>query len=451
MKKLILAILMAQSVWAGFAQVQIKSLPKQGYEKRIREYVVNMKVVDTHEHLRPPKDLMKDISIDFPWLLNNYAAPDIWSAGMEQKDFAQLFNKSLSVLQKWQLLKPYWEGASNTAFNRSVLLTANGLFGVKNIDSTTVEELSEKIRKAYQNPNTWFYKVLKEKCKIEFAVEDNVWGDRNDFYDPNIFRFIKRFDNFIFISSEKDIENLAKWNTSGIHSLNDLVSALNKSFHSAKDEGIVGIKSGLAYNRILSYENVTKERAEEVFDRIKNTTGEIHLSFDEVKPLQDYMMHRMLDLANANHLPFQIHTGLNWGSNIEFSNPTHLVNLFQEYPDVKFILFHGAYPYGGELATLAKNFRNVYIDMCWLYIISPSYSERYLHEWLETVPANKIMGFGGDFTNVEGTYGHLLIARQVVSNVLTAKVRDGYFTESEAIKIAQMILHDNAIRILNLK
>lgn len=162
------------------------------------------------------------------------------------------------------------------------------------------------------------------------------------------------------------------------------------------------------------------------------------------------MMHRVLDLANSNHLPVQIHSGLN-GGNIENSKPTHLLNLFMEYPDVKFILFHGAYPYGGELAVLAKKFSNVYIDMCWLYIISPSYSERYLHEWLETVPANKIMAFGGDFLHVEGIHSHLLLAKQIVSNVLIDKVRDGYFSEDEAIKVAQMLLHDNAIRILGLK
>jgi uncharacterized protein len=160
-----------------------------------------------------------------------------------------------------------------------------------------------------------------------------------------------------------------------------------------------------------------------------------------------------LDLAKANDIPVQIHTGIQAhnGNIIENAKPTHLVNLFQEYPDVKFILFHGGYPYGGEQATLAKSFRNVYLDMCWLYIISPSYSERYLHEWFETVPANKIMAFGGDYANVEGTYSHLLLAKQIVSNVLIDKVKDGYFSENEAVNIAQMIFHDNAVRILNLK
>jgi hypothetical protein len=86
-----------------------------------------------------------------------------------------------------------------------------------------------------------------------------------------------------------------------------------------------------------------------------------------------------------------------------------------------------------------------------LYIISPSYSERYLHEWLETVPVSKIMAFGGDYQNVENIYAHLLFAKEIISRVLIEKVKSGYFTEKEALKVAQMILHDNAVNLFHLK
>ena len=89
--------------------------------------------------------------------------------------------------------------------------------------------------------------------------------------------------------------------------------------------------------------------------------------------------------------------------------------------------------------------------MCWLYIISPSYSERYLHEWLETVPANKIMGFGGDYHNADNVYGHLLFAKEVIGNVLIDKVKSRYLTENEATKIASMLLYDNAVELFKLK
>jgi len=165
------------------------------------------------------------------------------------------------------------------------------------------------------------------------------------------------------------------------------------------------------------------------------------------------MMHQVLDLAKEFDLPVQIHTGLQAGNgnDITNSNPTHLINLFMEYPEVNFCLFHSSYPYGGELSVLAKNFPNVFIDMCWTPVISPSYSIRYLNEWLETVPANKIMVFGGDYSVVELVYAHSVFARRIVAKVLIDKVKTGYFSEEEAKYIALKLLRENALEIFKLK
>jgi predicted TIM-barrel fold metal-dependent hydrolase len=166
------------------------------------------------------------------------------------------------------------------------------------------------------------------------------------------------------------------------------------------------------------------------------------------------MFHKLMSLAGTYKLPVVIHTGMqsgNGNNNIMNSDPALLSGIFSQYPEIEFALYHGSYPYGGKLATLAKNFKNVYVDMSWVYAISPSYSERYLHEWLETVPVNKIMAFGGDMRCVENIYGELLFARAIISKVLISKVQDGYFTEDEAKVIARMILHDNVVRFYNLK
>jgi len=431
------------------AQVQIKPLPQRGYEQRITRFINSMKVVDTHEHLEAQSGWMKSGKLDFMLLLQHYTYDDIRSAGMPKSTFGKLLTDSLTVMQKWTILKPYWEQTSNTAYSRAALLTADKLFGVKDLNENTVEELSAKIKNAYKTK--WYDQVLNEKCGIDYVVVD---GDEHNVGDPAMFRYVKRFGEFFFAVSAQKIGIIAKQQNTTIKTLDDFVNALSVSFHKAMDKDNVAIKIGVAYERDLFFEDVPKEKAEVVFNRIISLPAGTVLPYNgsEIKPLQDYMMHRILDLAKATDTPVQIHTGLQAGDGnyIENSNPAHLANLFLKYRDVRFILFHGGYPFGGELASLAKNFRNVYIDMCWLYIISPSYSERYLHEWLETVPASKIMAFGGDFRNVENIYGHLLFARQVVSKVLTEKVRDGYFSESEALKIAQMILHDNAVRILKL-
>ncbi len=77
--------------------------------------------------------------------------------------------------------------------------------------------------------------------------------------------------------------------------------------------------------------------------------------------------------------------------------------------------------------------------------------DRYLAEWIEAVPASKIMAFGGDQRCVENTYGNLVVAKQVISDVLTEKVRSGYLSEKEALTVAKMILYDNPAGFYNLK
>ncbi len=449
MKKTTLTTLAIALLISLQAQVQIRPLPQRGYEQRIKNFVDNVRVVDTHEHLEAQAGWMKNGKLDFMLLLQHYSYDDIRSAGMPKSTFGTLLTDSLTVMQKWNILKPFWEATSNTAYCRAALLTADKLFDIKDLNETTVEELSAKIKKAYQTD--WYSKVLIEKGGIDYVVTDS---ENHNLGDPGMFKYVKRFGEFIFAVSAQKIETVAKQQNIPIKTLDDFVTALGVAFHKALDKDNVAVKIGTAYERTLFFEDVSKERAEAVFNKIINLPAGEVLPYNgsEIKPLQDYMVHRILDLAKATNTPVQIHTGLQAGDGnyIQNSNPALLANLFLKYRDVKFILFHGGYPYGGELASLAKNFRNVYIDMCWLHIISPSYSERYLHEWLETVPASKIMAFGGDFRNVENIYGHLLVGKQVVTKVLTEKVRDGYFTESEALKIAQMIFHDNAIRILKL-
>jgi len=68
------------------------------------------------------------------------------------------------------------------------------------------------------------------------------------------------------------------------------------------------------------------------------------------------------------------------------------------------------------------------------------------------IDSNKIMAFGGDFGEVvEGTYGHFVIARKNVTEVLTKLVEDGYYSEEDAILIAKRILRENALELYQLK
>ena len=159
------------------------------------------------------------------------------------------------------------------------------------------------------------------------------------------------------------------------------------------------------------------------------------------------MFHHVAALAEAHRIPFQIHTGLPAGNagHVENTNPALLTNLFSRYPRAKFDLLHIGYPYQQEMGVLAKLFPNVYADFTWAHIISPVGSRRTLDEYLESVPVNKILGFGGDYRYPELTYAHAKIARRIVAQVLAGKVEAGLFSEEQALETGRMLLRQNAV------
>ena len=71
-------------------------------------------------------------------------------------------------------------------------------------------------------------------------------------------------------------------------------------------------------------------------------------------------------------------------------------------------------------------------------------------EWLDLVPHNRIMAFGGDYTFVEGTYGESRIMRRIAAEVLSEKVEEGVWKLSTAMRVARRILRDNAMRIFKI-
>ncbi len=429
-----------------FSQIHIVDVPKANYKERIIKAVNEIQIIDTHEHLATEESRLQiGKKIDFTYLFRHYAKEDLISAAnITNKGLIEIIYKNdFPLLDRWELLKPFYRAMRTTGYGRIPLIAARDLYGVPDISDSTVELLTLRMQAA--NKPGLYENILKEKARIDLSIMDM---GRNNF-DKKFYRHVERFDNFLLISSASEIIDIGKQFDIKINSLDDYNFALRKAFLAGIDFGMVGIKSTLAYKRILKFKNTSKEKAEKVF---KSLLEKSKVKSEDVKIIQDYLIHKLLDLVDEFDLPIQIHTGLQAGNGntITNSNPTHLVNLFFEYPNVKFILFHASYPYGGELGTLAKNFPNVFIDMCWSYVISPSYSKRYLHEWIETVPANKIMAFGGDYDFVEAVYAHSVMARQIIADVLIEKVRDRYLTESEAIDIAKMILRENALRIFKL-
>ena len=80
MKKVLLLLMLGSYPIILSAQVQVRPLPSAGYESRIREFIDNMRVVDTHEHIMKAENLKKRTSLDFMLLLQGYS--DLRGAGL---------------------------------------------------------------------------------------------------------------------------------------------------------------------------------------------------------------------------------------------------------------------------------------------------------------------------------------------------------------------------------
>ena len=436
--------------------------------ERIEEEVNAVRLVDTHEHTMPERE-RNQYAVDFGYLFAHYNSSDLVSAGMPPQlmEAARLpmhyyraaYNKrrglrrfisepereDMSLQERWNAMEPYWQMMRNTAYARMTLIAIRDLFGVDDLNRDTYEKLSRAI--ADSRKPGWYRYVMKERAGIDTAVIDIQSTD----VDREIFAPVMSLDNFIDIRSRQELASLEADTGVAIHSLDDLVKAMHLALNRYVAAGIVAVKCVLAYSRTLKFDKVAKHEAEVVFNRIAHHLGE-GPSFSEAKPLQDYMMHQAIRATIEAGLPMQIHTGLQEGNEniVTNANPTHLINIFIEYREGRFDLFHGGYPFIHEWVTLAKNFANVYADLCWVHIISPDIGRRLLHELIEAVPGNKIMAFGGDAVTVEIAYGHSVIARKVVARTLSEKVEEGYLDENEAILLCRRILRDNPAALFKL-
>ena len=429
-------------------------LPDSETFRQIKATVDSIRLIDTHEHLVTEQLwLAQEVDLFYwfqqPWMLQ-YAAAELVSAGMPEEDLEFIGDPGRSLEERWARMAPYWPGAKYTGFGQALRIAARDIYGVPDIDESTWRELSRRITES-KKPG-FFNRILEEMAGIDLMILDQIVLVDSFLAEgppPRTVR-VKRFDDTFISFDRETLDSLSTDYGSPIKSLDDLLAALDKAFEDILAQGyFVGLKSALAYDRIIYYEETPRAEAERVFSKLLKRD----LAFEERKPLEDFMMHQVIQRAGKHDLPLQIHTGLQTGPGniITNSKPTHLINLFQKYPGTKFVIFHGSFPYMGEMAVLAKNYRNVYLDMCWLPIISPTASRLWLHQWLETVPVNKIMAFGGDYQFPEGVYGHSLIARQVVAETLAEKVEAGYLNLSEAKEIARLLLRDNAIALFRLE
>jgi uncharacterized protein len=308
--------------------------------------------------------------------------------------------------------------------------------------------LDQRLFENYQNPK-WLYEVLTKRANIELEFEDPYWArlDLRTAYRFTVLVF--NVTTLVFgprpsalnaefkAPSDDPAVFASKWGLS-VNSLDDYLLLIDRIFGEAKEKGAACLKSTLAYERTLQFDNVPKDRAARAFARPRS-----EITSQEAKDMEDFIMWRLAELSAKYNLPFQIHTGL---ARIEGSNPLHLVPLIKGNPKTQFILFHGGFPWVAETGGIVFELKNVWIDCNWLPMVCYPTAKRAFNEWLDLIPTNRIM-WGSDSKSAEEIYGAVELMRRCWAEVLAERVDQGDLSEEEAQHIGRQVLRENALEM----
>lgn len=207
---------------------------------------------------------------------------------------------------------------------------------------------------------------------------------------------------------------------------------LARTFEVIAAGGCRGLKDMAAKIRKLRFE--VRSDSEVSFDGVD--------SLEEAMIFQDWLWHELCKLASDYKWPWQVHTGT---TTLLDSNPLPLEPAIERYPNVKWVMIH-CWPYLSETGYLARQHRNVWVDVCWLPMLNPHFFRRAIMEWLQYVPHHKIH-CGHDAHSVEVAAGSSLVMREILEEILTQHWANSGLTEDEVMGIAHDLLHNNAVDV----
>jgi hypothetical protein len=141
--------------------------------------------------------------------------------------------------------------------------------------------------------------------------------------DRSLFAPVLEFNEVLRARDRTAIEAVGRSEGCRIHTLNDLCGAVRVKFDRLRGR-VVAVKIPTAYSRPLLFEKTSFSEAEEAFNEIYRMRlfkrvdvppkGDKRVPADvgaeELLPLQNYLVHLIIQEAERRGLPVQVHTGL---------------------------------------------------------------------------------------------------------------------------------------------
>lgn len=392
------------------------------YEKLLK-YMDGMKVFNTHSHHYPQSE---QVDMDLMKMLHlTYLKDDIKEGKIEEGVLEDFIER-----MKYNSYFTWLEKGIQTLYDIKEPLK------IENIEKTDTA-----IKKAY---GTFGHniRVLEDECCYEHMIVDAYWkpGEVSDMSD--IFLSAYRINMYLYGYNRSATDHngnnpyqVNQWES--VKSLDEYIAFMHEELEKQIHKGCVALKCAAAYDRGLNFRKTNKENAEKAFQLGKNQE---FIRKEEVIDFQNYIFYDICKFAAEHQIPVQCHTGLGL---LYQTSAIYLQEVISDNPNTKFVLFHGNYPWMDDLCGLVCTYRNVYVDFCWLPIISTCEAGRFLEKIMDIGDISKIC-WGCDTWLAEDSYGALLAMKHVLGTVLGKKIDSGMLNYQSAEKICQKILFENA-------
>jgi predicted TIM-barrel fold metal-dependent hydrolase len=390
-------------------------------------------IIDCHEHLGPEATRLA-ASVDVFTLFAHYTRGDLIVAGMSEAEYGSLFNPAIPLERRWALFAPFWTRIRWTSYSKAALLAARKFYGADDINEQTYQPLSDAIRNA--NTPGLYERVLRDACRIRTALTQcgSTQLGGTPLLTPvmPLVYGLERWEEVVHPAFEPD---------AAIRTLDDYLDAVRRYVLRVKGEGAAGLK--LMSN---PYQAPSRARA---LDAFRQLVDGAETPLPVPNPLRDYVVDETIAFAARQNLVVAVHTGY-WGD-FRALDPLHMIPILQRHPAARFDIYHLGYPWVREALMLGKGFPNVWLNLCWTHIISQRFAQAGLDEAIDLIPSNKLLAFGGDYgLPVEKVYGHLVMAREDVAEVLARRIAAKQMTETQALDLARKWFWENPRELYSL-
>ena len=417
---------------------------RNGTGVKVKAYVDEQAVYDVHEHHMP--EILRDRDVGLLKLLEqSYAGwtqrarPNRLAAEPQDEGHVRIESRGGS----WDEIAAYVEGSGSNAFVRTLVAALSELYrlGDGGITRENWEALDEEIHRRHADPG-WTGEVLAE-ARIERIVTDPYTNPLLDARAAlgDLYRSVLRVNALALgwhagslDHNGNSAHDFARRLGVELTSFDDYAAFLERIVETMGERNQIALKNALAYDRDLRFDEPDEAAARCAWLK---TDPSVY----ERKAFGDFVIDRLCALAGERGIPVQMHVGT---ALIRGSHPLNVAALIERHPRTRFLLMHLGYPWSRDVLGMAFFYRNIWLDLTWSFLLSPSHFKLALHEAIEVLPDESRLMLGGDAWHAEETYGALRLARRLIAEVLEEKIDDGYLDESAARRLARRILHGNA-------